>query len=330
LSYLRQLPNRRKTMPETLPVFDLEPQYRDYVWGGSRLRPDQVTAEAWIVHEANRVMSGPYAGRTLAEAAEENGAGLLGELAYERTGTRFPLLIKLLDCAQWLSVQVHPNDEQALTLEGDGQFGKTEAWHILTAEPGAEILCGFKPGTHSDTVYQSVRDGTILNHAQRVPMQTGDTIFIPAGTVHALGPGLLVYEVQQTSDITYRVFDWNRPASAGRKLHIEQSLAVLNPSASEQPIHQPEFVDGRQVSLVQCPYFSLNLLTVEHETLALSTGLSTFHTLTPIEGRVKITGKSWEVEKGLFETVLIPANAGAYSITPIGRAQVLKSSVESF
>jgi mannose-6-phosphate isomerase len=315
-------------MPEPLSAFDLELQYREYVWGGSRLRPGQITAEAWIVHEGNRISSGPFTGKTLAQAAQEAGPALLGHTSFGRIGSRFPLLIKLLDCAQWLSLQVHPNDQQAVVLEGAGQFGKTEAWHILNADPGAEILCGFRPGVSKDRIDQSVRDGSILNDTQKIPMQTGDTIFIPAGTVHALGPGLLVYEVQQTSDITYRVFDWNRPASDGRKIHIEQSLAVLDPTASAQPVRNQSFKDGEQTQLVQCPYFTLNMLSLEHETIQLSTDFSTFHTLTPIEGTVRITGSGWEMVKGLYETIIIPANAGDYALTPVGRARILKSSVE--
>jgi mannose-6-phosphate isomerase len=313
-------------MDNKLNAFDLEPQYRDYIWGGSRLRPGQVTAEAWIVHEGNRVLSGPFAGKSLAQAAEEAGASLLGQHSVSRTGNRFPLLIKLLDCAQWLSLQVHPNDQQAEQLEGPGQFGKTEAWHILHAEPGAEIICGFHPGTSGEEIARSIRDGSILEHTQRVPLQTGDTVFIPAGTVHALGPGLLVYEVQQTSDITYRVFDWNRPASAGRKLHIEQSLAVLDPTATGTPIPAPPFLYGARERLVLCPYFQLDLLSLEKHTFNGDTRKLCFHTLTVIEGRVKITGAGWETVKAQFETTLIPAAAGAYRVEALEKSRILRAS----
>ncbi|MBE0696772.1 MAG: class I mannose-6-phosphate isomerase [Anaerolineaceae bacterium] len=315
-------------MPESLPAFGLEPQYREYVWGGARLRPGKITAEAWIVHEGNRILSGPLTGKTLAEAAEESGPALLGHRSVRRIGNRFPLLIKLLDCAQWLSLQVHPNDEQAVVLEGAGQFGKTEAWHILNADPDAEILCGFRSGVTKEMIDQSIRDGSILNYTQKISMHTGDTIFIPAGTVHALGPGLLAYEVQQTSDITYRVFDWNRPASAGRKIHIEQSLAVLDSTASGHPIQEPPFEDGNQRNLVQCPYFSLNMLSLESKSIQLNTAFSTFHTLTPIEGTVKITGTGWEMEKRIYETSVIPASAGKYTLSPMGKVRILKSSIE--
>jgi mannose-6-phosphate isomerase len=313
-------------MSNRLPALDLEPQFREYVWGGRQLRPGKVTAEAWIVHEGNNINSAPFFGKTLAQAAEEAGAALLGRRSLERTGKRFPLLIKLLDCADWLSLQVHPNDEQAARLEGAGEFGKTEAWHILDASPEAEILCGFRPGVSSEEIYRSVRDSTILNHIQHIPMRKGDTVFIPAGTVHALGPGLLVYEVQQTSNTTYRVFDWNRPASAGRKIHIEQSLTVLDPAASGRPLPLSAFRDGGQDDLVQCPYFTLSVLTLENKSMTLNTGNEFFHSLTVIEGNVRICGEGWETIKQCYETALIPASAGTYTLIPQARTRILKSS----
>jgi mannose-6-phosphate isomerase len=307
----------------------LEPQYREYVWGGNRLRPGQVTAEAWVVYEGDRITSGPLAGRTLAEASAEYGPALLGQRVVARTGgERFPLLVKLLDCAQWLSLQVHPNDEQAVRLEGPKAFGKTEAWHILEADPGAEILCGFQPGADQADWQQAVRTGTILEYTQRMPVHTGETVFIRPGTMHALGPGLLVYEVQQTSDITYRVFDWNRPASAGRKLHIDQSLGVIDPSASGKAVPPPPFVDGAQRSLVSCPYFTLAMLTVEHTPLSLDPQGQTFHTLTVIDGQIELQGEGWQQTFGRFETAVIPAGSGPYRVHPLHRARVLKASVE--
>jgi mannose-6-phosphate isomerase len=123
------------------------PEYRNYVWGGSRLKPgESPVAEAWVVYAEDKVASGPLQGRSLAEVSAEYGEELLGKKNIEQTGTRFPLLIKLLDCARWLSVQLHPNDEQAARLEGPDQFGKTEAWYIIEADPCAELLVGLKPG----------------------------------------------------------------------------------------------------------------------------------------------------------------------------------------
>ncbi len=311
-------------------AFGLEPQYRDYVWGGSRLRPGQQTAEAWIVFEQDTIRGGALAGRTLAEVAEAYGPLLLGEHVVAMTGLRFPLLIKLLDCAQWLSLQVHPNDEQAERLAGPGHFGKTEAWYVLEADDQAKILAGFKPGADRADWQSAVRNGSILDYAQSVDLHSGDTVFIRPGTLHALGPGLLVYEVQQTSDITYRVFDWNRPASAGRKLHIDESLVVLDPSASGKPVPPPEFSDGAQRTLITCPYFTLAMLMSEHKPLALDPQGQTFHLLTVVEGQAELEGEDWTYPLGsLYQTVVVPAGSGPYQVRASGRTRLLKASVEN-
>ena len=309
-------------------AFTLEPQYREYVWGGYRLRPGKQTAEAWVVHEDNRILSGPLSGKTLGEAAADRGERLLGARPFTQTGSRFPLLIKLLDCADWLSLQVHPNNSQAESLEGPGHFGKTEAWHVLEADPKAEILAGFAEGVQPQQVEDAVRNGSILNLAARRAMKTGDTVFIRPGTLHALGPGLLVYEVQQTSNLTYRVYDWGRPASAGRPLHIEQSLAVLDPEASGAPIPQPELTDGGQYGLVTCEYFTLVLISGERVPTRLDTLGQTFHTLTAIEGSAEVTGAGWSKTIRRFETLVVPAAAGAYEVIPQGKTRVLKASVD--
>jgi mannose-6-phosphate isomerase len=139
------------------------------------------------------------------------------------------LLVKLLDPAAWLSVQVHPNDEQARRMVGPREFGKTEAWYFLAAEVGAQIMVGVRPGVDGARLAAAIREGRILEVAHQVAVHDGDAILIPAGTLHALGPGLLLYEVQQASDTTYRIYDWDRPQSAGRQLHIEESAQVTLP-----------------------------------------------------------------------------------------------------
>jgi len=263
----------------------------------------------------------------LGQVAGAYGEALLGWRAVQCTGTRFPLLIKLLDCAAWLSLQVHPNDEQAVRLEGAGQFGKTEAWHVLDAQPDAQILCGLRPGITRDTLAQAVRNGTLLDWMQRLSVQAGDTIFISPGMIHALGPGLLVYEVQQTSDITYRVFDWNRPAMQGRKLHIEQSLTVADVNACGQVVPQPQLAEGEQRELVACPYFTLKVLAGQSNSIALDTGGESFHALTLIEGRAQVEGANWGLELDRFGTVVIPAACGSYRVQPRGSFRALKASV---
>jgi mannose-6-phosphate isomerase len=266
-------------------LLQLIPEYRDYVWGGQRLRPGTLTAEAWIVYEGDRIANGSLQGQTLAEAAQQLGADLLGRHVVRRIGTRFPLLIKILDCNDWLSVQVHPNDEQARQMEGPDQFGKTEAWHILEAADGAQLIAGVKEGTTAEALAAAIRNGTIVDYVQYHTARAGDSIFMPAGTLHALGPGFLVYEVQQTSNITYRIFDWNRPASAGRALHIEQAVAVTNPQGIGQIQPAPDLKPGDQRAVVQCPYFTLDILPAQAQPLNLDTRSESFHAITVIDGQ---------------------------------------------
>jgi mannose-6-phosphate isomerase len=306
----------------------LNPEYRDYVWGGARLRPEIVpTAEAWVVYEKDMVASGPYAGRTLSELATEFGAELLGRRAVEQTGSRFPALVKLLDCAQWLSLQVHPNDEQAVALEGPGFFGKTEAWHVLEAATGSELIAGMKPGVSADSLAESIQNGTILDTVQMVEVKAGDTVFMSPGTIHALGPGLLIYEIQQTSDLTYRVYDWGRPQTETRKLHIDKALAVSRSDAagSAQPV--PILVDGETRVLTKCQYFNLELIVAKEKSVSLNTLGESFHALTVIEGQAKIVVGEHSQLLQLFETVLIPAVCGAYSIQPVKGCRILKAGV---
>jgi mannose-6-phosphate isomerase len=313
-------------MPKLL---QLNPEYRDYVWGGSRLKPGFAPiAEAWVVYAEDRVASGSWAGQTLAEIARQWGPALLGEPVMRRTGSQFPLLIKLLDCAQWLSLQVHPNDEQAQRLEGPGFVGKTEAWHVLEAEPGAQLIAGLKPGTTAETLAAAIRGGTIIDLAQYLPVKAGDSIFMRPGTIHALGPGLLIYEVQQTSDLTYRVFDWNRPQTGRRVLHIDKSLAVADPAmvGAVQPL--PRLGANDCQPLVACPYFTLDLATAESETLTLDTGGATFHALTVIEGQTEVTCGEERVTLQRFESVVVTADSGRYELRPLAPCRVLKASVE--
>lgn len=304
------------------------PEYRDYVWGGQRLRPGRLTAEAWVVYEGDRIASGPFAGRTLGEIAAEDPLGLLGERVFRRTGARFPLLIKLLDCAQWLSLQVHPDDEGAVRLEGPGRFGKTEAWHVLDAEPGSQLIAGMRPGTTAEALAQAIRSGAILDWVQYQEVRPGDTLFMPAGTIHALGPGLLVYEAQQTSDVTYRVFDWNRPMTGGRVLHIDKSLAVADPSASAAVRPAPALGDGERATLVACSHFTLELVAIRTQPIPLDTARLTFHALTVIEGAAEVVAGGATAVLNRYDSFVIPAACGQYELRPLGSCRALKASVE--
>ena len=306
----------------------LVPTYRDYVWGGDRLRPGHnPTAEAWVVWENDQIESGQLAGKTLGEAAAEFGESLLGSKAVSRTGTRFPLLIKLLDCAQWLSLQVHPNDKQAVELEGADQFGKTEAWHILEAKPNATLIAGLKSGTSPESLAAAIRDGSIIEHVQYAEVKAGDTVFMPAGTLHALGPGLLIYEVQQTSNWTYRVYDWGRPETEARPLHIEKSIQVTQADFETSIIPMPACEDGSVKRLLQSEYFTLEIVCAETNTIHLDTNGKSFHAITLIEGQAILRSGDEDLELNTFQTAVIPAATGSYQFEPLSDCRALKSSL---
>ncbi len=306
----------------------LEPLYRDYVWGGRRLRPQVPgpTAEAWIVDENNRVLDGPHSGKLLKDVAATHSAALLGSAA-PGEGGRFPLLIKLLDSADWLSVQVHPDDAQARALEGPDHNGKTEAWYVLHADPGAQLLVGTRLGTTREDIRRAIRGREILDYTQQREVQRGECLLMPAGTLHAIGPGLMIYEVQQRSDLTYRVYDWDRPASPSRPLHTEKSLAVIDPSTQPRFVPKSEQRPGSRATLVQCAYFRLQRVDAGPAGLAMDTHGQTFHALTCIGEQARLSGAGWEVGLAQWETVLIPAALGAYQVQSDQPARLLCASL---
>jgi mannose-6-phosphate isomerase len=310
-------------------LFLLEPQYRERVWGGQRLKAaDPPVGEAWVAFGESRVRGGAHAGRTVAELAGEYGEQLLGRGVFEAYGSRFPLLVKLLDCADWLSVQVHPDDEQARRLVGPGEFGKSEAWHFIEAEPGATIYAGVKPGTSEEELEAAIREGRVLEVAERLEVKAGETVYIPAGTLHALGPGLLLYEVQQSSDTTYRVYDWDRPASAGRRLHVEESVEVTDPRKVAAARPAPRLSGTAAAGALACPYFELEVIRLGGEALGGDTRGETFHLLTLTEGEAELSAEGEAVSLRKYETALVAGAAGAYRLhAGDGGARLLGASV---
>ena len=309
----------------------LEPQYRERVWGGRRLKAaEPPVGEAWVGFEESRVAAGPHAGRTLAELAAEYGAELLGVEVWARYGARFPLLAKLLDCADWLSVQVHPDDDQARRLVGPTEFGKTEAWHFLEADEGATILAGVKPGTTAEALEQAIRAGDVFGVAQRLEVRPGQSLLIPAGTLHALRPGLLLYELQQSSDTTFRVYDWGRPVSAGRSLHIEESIAVTDPRRSVEPVPPPQLQGTALAHAVACPHFELDLLQIAGPPLKADTARQSFHLLTVAEGEVALTCAGETLPLARHQTALVAGCADPYEVSSPGfTSRVLRAAVPS-
>jgi mannose-6-phosphate isomerase len=239
------------------------------IWGGRRLEHDGwkqlppgdiAIGESWETEITAVAQNKPYVGRTLGSLVEELGPGLLGEQVMAIFGRRFPLLAKFLDANAKLSVQVHPDDTYA-SLHEHNQLGKTEFWYVLDAAPAASIIHGFKASTSRREVLQAIQDVTLENLLNEVSVSAGDIIFVPAGTVHAIGEGILLYELQEYSDLTYRMYDYGRLTTAGtpRELHIERSLDVAHyhrsPHIKVQPLLLPGGEGFQDRCLAACQYF---------------------------------------------------------------------------
>ena len=303
-----------------LPAFlPLTPRYHARVWGGHLLAPPTADGtpigEAWLADGESVVASGPSEGRTVNELLREHGAALLG--AGRDTEAGFPLLLKLLDCADWLSVQVHPDDEQARRLVAPDARGKTEAWHFLQAAPDAEIIAGVQGGVSALQLAAAIHAGDVLPLTQRHRVRAGDTAFIPAGTLHALGPGLVLLEIQQASDTTYRVYDWDRPASAGRGLHLKEAADVTNPASHGDLRSGADSAAGDE--LVRCPQFVLRRAEAGS---ALDTQGASAQLVMAVEGELILRCPGARTLLPPHRAVLVPAATGGCRLAGAGWALV--------
>ena len=310
-------------MRELYPL-KLRPALHVKVWGGRRLADMMgkrlLTAEpygeSWELHDTSVIANGPLRGNSLGDLARQYGADLLG--AGNDPAAGLPLLAKLIDASDWLSIQVHPNDEQAGALEREPR-GKTEAWVILHAEPGAQLVIGLQPGTTREQMAEAIRHNQLEALLVYTEVATGDVLYIPANTIHALGPGLLIYEIQQSSDVTYRLYDWGRLGLDGqpRELHIDKGVQVAD-LMSLPLVRQPEnelLVDGE--------YFR----SWRHELAGTALSIETegrFQTLTCIAGRAQVESAEHDaINLGKGETSLIPACVPSFVLR--GSGTVLRS-----
>lgn len=295
-------------------ILRFQPLLKQLIWGGRRLgellgKPigsGSDYAESWEIvdhgDDQSIVLHGPLAGKSLGELVSQRRDWLLGR---DLRADAFPLLLKYLDCARVLSVQVHPDDDYGSRMEVSDR-GKTEAWYVIDAAPDSLIYAGLKSGVTQTQLEQAIADGTadqLLHHFHPEP---GDCVFIPAGTVHAIGAGLLVAEIQQSSDTTFRIFDWNRTDADGnaRQLHIAQSLEVIDfESGPVQPIRLTSLT-GRWQTLVDCDKFSFSMLAGGSDCVG---GDDACHLLTVPQGSAKLFTGDHEVTLQCGETVLIPA-----------------------
>lgn len=316
------------------PLYPLrfEPIFRRYLWGGRKLGdvlhkpigPEGDYAESWEICDRDSdqsiVAAGPLRGATLHYLVAAHGKALLGMHHSQKS---FPLLLKFLDCQRRLSVQVHPSDEQAALLTPPDR-GKTEAWVVLAAEPGSVIFAGLKRGFDRAALEREVARGTCELTLHQVHPAPGDCLLLPAGTVHALGEGLLVAEIQQSSDTTYRLFDWNRLGADGRPraLHVRQALDTIDYSAGPVQPQPPRATERPQVvELAACEKFVLRRWQLDNDdTIG---GDDRCHLLAVIAGAVTVAGDVEGRPLELGETMLLPAESGPVALRPQPGATLL-------
>lgn len=308
-----------------LTPIQLRGDLHETIWGGRNLAtfagksvPAGIrVGESWETALESKAVNPPYAPHTLGELVEIMGERLLGWRAAELYGDRFPLLAKFLDAEQRLSVQVHPDDSYARTHEA-GKLGKTETWYILHAEPGAELVLGFRREVGQDEVRRAIAQDTLEDLLHTISIHSGDVIFVPAGTVHAIGAGVVLYELQEYSDVTYRLYDYGRLQTNGkpRELHIEQSLAVMSYRPATASVVTPVPVldtnlDGGRRILVACDYFVVEELRFQGPYTTATLG-SSCHIMTLLEGGCDLWSEKGRLTLTTGDTIVIPAALGPY------------------
>lgn len=321
----------------------LGPHLYRRLWGGSRLaawlggRGDlpvsgpegEPVGEAWLLDASSVVLNGPRSGDTLGMVAASAEADLVGETAMLRYGPRVPLLAKFIDAAQDLSVQVHPDDAYALREHpGSGHLGKTEAWFLLDSARGASVLWGFRRPLTEQEVRQAVAERTLADLMHRLPVARGSVVVNPAGTVHAVGAGCFLFEIQQASDLTYRLFDYGRLAADGRprELHLDRALAVADLSGAPPPANPVTAVGDGFARLVALPEFVLDhRVVMPGETREYRTERRSLEILVSVRGELTVSGGGEEATVREGGTVVLPAALGTYRLT--GDAEVLRSAV---
>lgn len=318
-------------------MYKFKPILKSMLWGGEKLIPykgidseKKSVGESWeisgVKDNESIVAEGPDAGMSLPELIARDKAALLGKSNYERFGKEFPLLIKFIDARQDLSIQVHPNDK--LAWERHQSKGKTEMWYVVDADPGSRLRSGFAKQVTPDEYEQSIADNTITDLLQEYDIHAGDVFFLPAGRIHSIGAGAFIAEIQQTSNITYRIYDFNRCDDNGnpRELHTEMSKAAIDYTVLPDYRTYYDAQPDTQTQLVSCRYFTTSLLKLTKPYGMELAELDSFVILICTKGNGTVTGSdenSIAIRQG--ESILVPATETGLEIVPECEMEILSS-----
>ncbi len=330
-----------------------QPNLHTVVWGGNRLipykgitdsmLPDGTTAESpigesWEVSAVESspctIANGPLKGRDLISVVEEYGPALLGNAVYKQYGGKFPLLVKFIEAKKDLSIQVHPNDE--LAMQRHGKFGKTEMWYIIDAEPGASLYAGFKEQITPYEYKKRVEDGTICDVLARHEVHAGDVFYIPAGRIHAICGGIMLAEVQQSSDITYRIFDYNRLGLDGkpRQLHTELAAEAIDYHVEKDYRTHYGNTTERAAQVIDTPFFDVRVMDIKEPFHRNLLKYDSFVISMCIKGNCRISlrnneGKQHTIDMPQGNSCLIPASVADYDIIPLSQdTRILETHID--
>lgn len=321
-------------MNQKLYPFTFEPIFKERIWGGAKFRDllhkpitSSITGESWelstVPNDVSIISNGAFRGKTLNELINQNPKELLGIDVFNRFGNQFPLLFKYLDAREDLSIQLHPND--ALAKKRHNSFGKTEMWYVMQADEDARIIVGFKKDSSKDEYLQHLQDKKLLTILNEVPVKKGDVFLIETGTIHAIGAGILLAEIQQTSDVTYRIYDFDRVDAEGntRELHIDLSLDAINYQSNSSKVNY-QIEENTSNTVVDCPFFKTNIIPL-NGVLTIEKTADSFLVFMCTEGFFDLYIHSEIYQYKAGDTVLLPAILTSFSIK--GTATILEVTV---
>lgn len=316
--------------------FKFKPIFKDKIWGGQKIHtvlgldfsPLENCGEVWalsgVENNQTEITNGFLESNSLSDILEVYMGDLVGENIYQKFGNEFPILIKFIDANDWLSIQVHPDDN--LAWKRHKSLGKSEMWYIFDAEENAELISGFSKKINRDQYQQLLDNKTLKSVMNFEKVESGDVYYMPAGRVHALGPGVLLAEIQQTSDVTYRIYDWDRIDEAGmmRELHIDEALDAINFKVYDKykTDYSPKL--NATVPLVESPYFTTNLIDIDKPIKKDYSELDSFIIYVCAEGRllIKHNGTEYQLKSG--EAMLLPAIVNHVELFPQQKSKVLE------
>lgn len=330
-----------KTIKNMYPL-KFKPIFKTVVWGGEKIAPfkgietdQEHIGESWelsgVSGNESVVAEGPLAGKTITELVREYKGALIGEKVYAATGDEFPLLIKFIDAKSDLSIQVHPNDELA-AVRHNGSKGKTEMWYVVAADPGAHLLAGLKEAITPEEYARRVANDTITDVLADHPVKAGDVFFLPAGRIHAICGGCFIAEIQQTSDITYRIYDYGRLGLDGKPRQLHTELAKDAIDYKVYPEYRTDYqpVKNKEVEVVSCKYFTTSVYQLDAPLIKDLSSIDSFMVVMCVAGSGSLSCHSERSEESLpirqGETVLIPASATGVTFTPSAEGLTLVTS----